>query len=66
MNSHKTITALRESVFGVILVRIFPAFSRIWTEYGYYDNIYDDNICTVTKIIGLCLHCYREKLLREK
>ena len=23
------------SVFGVILVRIFPAFSRIRTEYGY-------------------------------
>ena len=22
------------SVFGIILVRIFPAFSRIWTEYG--------------------------------
>ena len=22
------------SVFGVILVRIFPSFSRIWTEYG--------------------------------
>ena len=27
-------TAQKESVFGVILVRIFPAFSRIWTEYG--------------------------------
>ena len=26
--------ALKESVFGVILVRIFPAFSRIRTEYG--------------------------------
>ena len=25
---------LKESVFGVILVRIFPAFSRIQTEYG--------------------------------
>ena len=24
----------KESVFGVILVRILPAFSRIWTEYG--------------------------------
>ena len=22
------------SVFGIILVRIFPAFSQIWTEYG--------------------------------
>ena len=22
------------SVFGVTLVRIFPEFSRIWTEYG--------------------------------
>ena len=22
------------SVFGIILVRIFPTFSRIWTEYG--------------------------------
>ena len=28
------ITALKESVFGVVLVRIFPAFSRIRTEYG--------------------------------
>ena len=27
-------TALKESVFGVILVSIFPAFSRIRTEYG--------------------------------
>ena len=27
-------TLWKESVFGVILVRIFPAFSRIWTEYG--------------------------------
>ena len=27
-------TAQKESVFGVILVRIFPAFSRIRTEYG--------------------------------
>ena len=28
------ITAYKESVFGVILIRIFPAFYRIWTEYG--------------------------------
>ena len=30
------IVALRKnvSVFGVILLHIFPAFSRIWTEYG--------------------------------
>ena len=27
------------SVFGVILVRIFPAFSRIWTEYGDIPHI---------------------------
>ena len=27
------ITAWKESVFGVILVRIFPAFSPIQTEY---------------------------------
>ena len=27
-------TAQKESVFGVILVRIFPAFSRFRTEYG--------------------------------
>ena len=27
-------TALKEYVFGIILVRIFPAFSRIRTEYG--------------------------------
>ena len=26
-------TALKVFVFGVIVVRIFPAFSRIWTEY---------------------------------
>ena len=28
------IIALKESVFGVILVRIFPAFFCIRTEYG--------------------------------
>ena len=28
------VTAEKVSVFGVILVRIFPTFSRIWTEYG--------------------------------
>ena len=27
------------SVFGVILVRIFPTFSRIWTEYGETPSI---------------------------
>ena len=27
-------TAYKVEVFGVILVCIFPAFSRIWTEYG--------------------------------
>ena len=27
------------SVVGVILVRIFPAFSRIWTEYGDIPHI---------------------------
>ena len=27
-------TAEKESIFEVILVRIFCAFSRIWTEYG--------------------------------
>ena len=29
-----TLTAQKESVFGVVLVRIFTAFSRIRTEYG--------------------------------
>ena len=29
-----TVSALKVSVFGVILVSIFPAFSRIQTEYG--------------------------------
>ena len=27
------------SVFGVILVRIFPAFFRIWTKYGEIRSI---------------------------
>ena len=27
-------TAQKVSVFGVILVRIFPTFPHIWTEYG--------------------------------
>ena len=27
-------TAQNVSVFGVILVRIFPTFPHIWTEYG--------------------------------
>ena len=31
---YATYTALKESVFGVILVRIFPAFFCIGTEYG--------------------------------
>ena len=30
----KGCTAYKVSVFEVILVRIFPGFSRIWTEYG--------------------------------
>ena len=29
-------TAQKVSVFGVILVRIFPAFSRTRTEYGVF------------------------------
>ena len=32
-------TLWKVSVFGVILVRIFPAFSRIWTEYGEIPSI---------------------------
>ena len=34
LSLYKTNTAQKESVFGVILVHIFPAFSRIRTEYG--------------------------------
>ena len=29
-------TAQKVPVCGFILVRIFPAFSHIWTEYGIY------------------------------
>ena len=31
------------SVFGVILVSIFPEFSRIWTEYGEILSLSDQN-----------------------
>ena len=32
-------TAQKVPVCGFILVRIFPAFSRIWTEYGEIRSI---------------------------
>ena len=32
-------TLWKVSVFGVILYRIFPAFSRIWTECGEIPSI---------------------------
>ena len=31
------------SVFGIILVRIFPAFSLIRTEYGKYLSVFSPN-----------------------
>ena len=34
-----TITARKASVFGLILVRIFPAFTLIRTEYGEMHRI---------------------------
>ena len=34
-----TFPTQKESVFRVILVRIFPAFSRIRTEYGEVQSI---------------------------
>ena len=42
MNTH---TALKVSVFGAILVLIFPAFSRIRTECGaiQYHSVFSPN-----------------------
>ena len=37
------LTALKVPLFGVILVRIFPAFSRIPTEYGAYLSVFSPN-----------------------
>ena len=31
------------SVFGVILVRIFPVFSRVGTEYGEIRSVFNPN-----------------------
>ena len=39
MTSFAALTAQKVSLFGVFLVGIFPAFSRIRTEYGEMRSI---------------------------
>ena len=50
-------TAQKVSISGVILVRIFPAFSHIWTEYriqSKYVKIWE-NVDQNNSEYGTCL-----------
>ena len=54
LTKHLLVTAQKMSLFGVILVRIFPAFSRIRTEYGEMRILYQSK--TFTRIcLGYCM-----------